>query len=386
MKKMLHICLIALAALAGCAKEAPVQTSLQREDLIRWDTSMDDTKVYPSGTEAYPTSSTFGSYAMLYYGTSESDWPSAHYTAYIAGLQVRYFGVSTPFWSTANEYYWPTTTNSRLHFASFSPYVTLHNKAVYGGQARGIYIPNYTVPADKVNQHYTTDAADNVLYDDDLMVSNEYDVSCEWMQDHDVSTYAFTGVPTLFRHIMTRINVYFKQNDDFSVDYYDSQTISIRKLKFNNIYTRGTYTALTSGVQSDTWSNQGAQVDSAILFKSNVGTNAIALKSSGDSTRVVSGYIAIPQTIAASTQQVEVTYRITSTVSGYLFTEDITETAYLTAAGKNWVPGTDLTYTITLSAIRTQPILFEATCDAWKDDIVSGNEVPGQNFHLTPED
>ena len=398
MRSRLHIILClgtVLAALWGCAKESFVPAE---GNVIRWSVSENAsmTKVYPAGTSEYSTSNSFGSYAFLYTGASASDWASASYTTYINGLQIRYFGVGTPMWSTMTEYYWPTTASARLHFASFSPYKTLHNRAIYGGKTDGIIISDYVVPADKEDQHYLTVSGEAPIYDDDIMVSNEYDVDCEAMQSSDLGpTYAFTGVPTLFTHILTRINVRVVQNTDFSVDYYDNQTISIRGIKFLNVYTEGDFKSNpdASGNPRPSWSNQTTQVDTAVLYKSNIGTAPIAKGTTAEvanetvtPTTVVSGYLALPQTVASGVQAVEVSYRITSTVSGYLFTEDVVEKAYLYPAGQNWLPNTDLTYTLTLFAIREQPIRFSATCEPWIHCAPGGVETPGQNFHLTDED
>ncbi|MBO4455588.1 MAG: hypothetical protein J5759_04005 [Bacteroidales bacterium] len=383
----LHIVLIisALAVLLGCERE-PVPGKDVR---ISWDVSLNSpaTKVYPANTAPYSTTNTFGSYAFLYYGSSASDWATADYSVYINGLQVRYFGIGTPMWSTLTEYYWPTTTNSWLHFASFSPYNTLHGKASYGSKADGIIIPNYVIPANKEDQHFLTTGGET-LYDDDLMVSNEYDVSCPSMESSDIGpTYEFTGVPTLFSHIMTRININVLQDTTFIVPYYDDQTISIRKIKLINIYNKGNFKSLPT----PTWSGHSATADTAVLYSSNVGTDAIAKTATPppanpDTTSVVTNYLAMPQTIEDGLQEIEITYRITSTLSGYIFTEDVVESGYLYAANRNWTSNTDITYTIKLFAIKEHPIEFTATAQSWISNISASNEVPGQNFHITPED
>lgn len=399
MRRILHtvLCIGVLAALAGCAKEA-LAPAAENSRVIKWNVSTNSpaTKVYPAGSTEYSTSNSFGSYALLYTGSSASDWATASYTSYINGLQIRYFGVGTPMWSTMTEYYWPTAANARLHFASFSPYRTLHNKAIYGSKTDGITINDYIVPADKEDQHFLTVQGEDPIYDDDIMVSNEYDVDCEAMQSADLGpTYAFTGVPTKFTHVLTRINIRFIHNTDFHVNYYDEQTISIRGVTFKNIYTEGAFKSNpdANGDPRPAWSNHSSQAASAVLYKSNIGTAAIQQGTSAEvaggtvtPTTVVSGYLALPQTISSGVQQVEVSYRIISKVSGYLFTEDVEETAYLSLANQNWLPNTDLTYTITLFAIREQPIRFTASCEPWIDCAPGGVETPGQNFHITEED
>ena len=383
MRTMLHICLIALAALWGCAKEAPVQLNL-RDGAICWNASVDGmgTKAYPDNPTVYSISNTFGSFAMLYYG-DDTDWGTASYQVYIPGQQVRYFSAGTPMWSTLDEYYWPQTANARLHFASYSPYLTLHNYAKYDDPAKGIEIENYTVPADIEDQNYTVGADGLVFYDDDLMVSDEYDADCAWMQTNDEHEYGFDGVPTLFRHVMSRVNVSFVQNNDFQVNYYDSLKINIYSVKLNGIYTRGSYAALASG---DKWSGRGGITDGAVIYDDIVGSDAISTNSAHPDT-LVRNYIVLPQTIAANQQEIEIFYRISAYVEGYVFTEDVTEKAWLNAANRNWEESTDLTYTITLFAIRELPIQFTATCEPWVDNKTAlGVEKPGQNFHLTEED
>ena len=228
------------------------------------------------------------------------------------------------------------------------------------------------------------------------MISNEYDVNSPDAADpnNDIGPVygTFTGVPTLFTHILTRIKVRFYQDATISVDYYDSQTIRILSVKFKDVYTSGTFKAtpvLTSNpdpthdpygtyyaptIGASSWTSLGG-VSDAVLFDSLVGTDAIST-SSGAPTVVVEDYFALPQALVASGQKLEVKYRITSTKDDYIFSEEATDEAYLNST-PDWTPNTDITLTVKLSAIRTIPIEFTATAANWTD---------GQSYHLTPED
>lgn len=430
MKALNHIVctLIALAALMGCAKD---RYAAEGPKAIRWNVAVQSpqTKAYTSGvTTAYSRSNSFGCFGIRYnFSGDPSDWtwndwistPAASCSWFINGEEVRFIGDFTEtdptkmMWSTLSDKYWPSDVHSRLHFISFSPYSSLHGKAegnaVFTSPAEGLKITGYTVPADKANQLHSTGRDNIEIYNDDLMVSVDRPTaitgsySTDYYTDYDCSyyydttnpmpnLYEFHGVPTLFQHVMARINFQFIQSE-YVADEYQSQKISVLKVQLNNIYNKGTYTQNTNA-----WATDPSSGCSGVIYDNPIGNEDInQIPANPDPgapevlpTPLVSGYLAIPQTIAQNTQEIEVTYRITSkskvSDGGYIYTEQITEKAYLYSAGKDWDINTDLTYTITLHATRNQPIQFTACCEKWKDGTGQTSFNDGQYFKLTPTD
>lgn len=420
-----------MAALTGCVKDSRVSTESQA---IRWNVSVNnpETKSYTAAAGAYSRSNSFGCFGIKYTYTGDpaswtwSDWastPAADCKWHINGDEVRFIGdfnetdPTKVMWSTLSDKYWPSEVNSRLHFISFSPYSSLHGKAegnaVFESPAEGLKITGYTVPADKKSQLHSTGNDGIDFYNDDLMVSIDRPTDLtpsdntdnsnpvyytDYYTDYDCSyyydptnpmpnRYEYYGIPTLFRHVMTRLNFKFIQSQ-YVADEYQSQQISILKVKLNNILTKGTYTQYT-----DSWSTVPASSTSGVIYDNplgNVTINQVPASGTPEPSLLVEGYIAMPQAIVANTQEIEVTYRITSKSKvvdgGYIFTEQLTEKAYLYSAGKNWDIGTDLTYTITLHATRNQAIEFTATCEKWQDGTGQTTYDDGQYYVLTPTD
>ena len=348
MRKFALIFLAMAVLTTGCLRErVPVRSSRS----ITWQTAQDRSalsKAYPSGYGEYSILNSFGTYALQTNGKWSED---ASFVPYIDNKEVSFYN-SPNRWTTLNEYIWPQT--GYLHFASYSPYSTLHDMVSFPDKAHGIVISDFVLPVNKAGQNWNTH---------DLMVSKEElcDYDCEatytnngspTLDDGTVITSPYgsylLGVPTHFKHILTRLAFKFKMNDQ--VSQYDHQRIVVTDVTLHNLYSKGTYTSGTGE-----WSSLALPVTDCTVL---TGGETVLTTSA---TTLVDDYIALPQVIDnVQNQQISVTYKIISTVAGFLYEETVTLTANLTLADVDaWEPGSCVTYTLSLSPAR-DPIVFTA--------------------------
>ena len=262
-------------------------------------------------------------------------------------------------WAPSKTYYWPI--NGTVDFIAYYP-TSVKPTIVYDYAGADKYTyTNYTVG------------------DVDLMYA---DKAIRYSQN--VTSYnGFTGVPTLFRHALAKVN--FKVQNALPVDGIYSYDIKVNSITLN-AYNTGSVTldntgatAATRGtwsVENNVWTPSG-DIVGIDTWSANVTLsdgNAVAY----DATRLQ--YV-LPQTLDASKQNVVVNYTVTQyqTIKDPITNNDVkttiavdtyTKTAYLysseTGANNRWEMNKNITYTISLQ-YNGNPILFAPAVEEWVD-------------------
>lgn len=273
-------------------------------------------------------------------------------------------------WKTATTYYWPI--NGTVDFIAYyptSPVPAIVHK--YEGGDTYTYT-DYTV-AD-VDLMY----ADKAIRFSKNNTAAENDTALGYDGD-----YGFTGVPTLFRHALAKVN--FKVQNAKPTDGVYSYDIKVNSITLN-VYNQGSVTLTSAGTtpaSRGTWSVAN-NVWTPTAGSSKVDltwTEAVTL-----SDDTVTPYNAtklqyvLPQTLTAADQKITVNYTVTQyqtiNIGGTPTKTKISEQTYEPILDlrsdvlPRWEMNKNITYTIALSSIGTQ-ILFAPAVEEWEP--ASGN-------------
>lgn len=161
----------------------------------------------------YPKNRPFVSYAfMLPQGRTWADNRATDAAEYISGATISFDG--TNWYDATTTYYWPVTGS--LTFFSFSPSKLKSSTTV--SSSNGVTISGWDVDANRTV---------------DIMVA---DVVTEQTANSSIGPY--TGVPTVFRHKLSRI-VSFEFNT--LKDYSATTRFYVTGIALNNLVQKGTY-------------------------------------------------------------------------------------------------------------------------------------------------
>lgn len=186
-------------------------------------------EIQTKALQNFPTSSTFGSYAYKIPAGMNYDYNSAEGVVYIDKAEISYDVESAHWKCEGHSYTWPTDGGS-LTFFSYSPYDL---SGVSCTCAEGIRIDNYilgTTPGDLSAEVLVSDIAKDLT--------------------HNLTTYGNKGVPTLFKHKLSRVRIVASLNNEIESGEY----AYIKSLTLNNIYRRGDYV-------NGAWTNHESMYD-----------------------------------------------------------------------------------------------------------------------------
>jgi len=309
--------------------------SFVEDSAIWYDLAPLKTETQTKAVTAFPTSSTFGSYAYNIPSGKTYDYNSAEGVLYINDAEISYNSSAGHWKCDGKMYSWPIDGSS-LTFFSYSPYNLPGLSCTCSG---GIRIDDFTVETTLGNADTHTDILVAVIAKD--KTSNEG-----------------SGVPTIFQHKLARVMVVATLNNELDADEY----AYIKSLRFNNIYTSGDFIGgvWTNHAGRQTYQNTGmAQVDleygvSSVIFPKTV-------------------MMPQPMTAASNAPSLTVVYRT------HNHTADQTQTIPLyngPATAAAWEPGKDITYHINIST-KDEYIDFDALPSEWTyepgDDLTLGN-------------
>ena len=337
--------LAAAAAFAACSKNEVALVTPNEDTEITFNVAP-RTKALAENQKDFDHENVFVSYA--YYLGPDKTWEADNAEAqpYIVGSTISYVG---NVWKDAETtYYWPKDGGS-LTFFAYS-----YNKKdmnVTGGDTNFTCVW-YADGIGGINGHIDVLANKNV----DFLVA---DIAKD--KTANETTYAHSGVPTLFRHRLSWVNVYAKLAQD-----YDNKKFTINSIKFQKIHHYATYNQIpesmatggTADLDDQVYAeNAGFVVNSGELVK-------VAPVIKGGTTDEEGQYIYIPQ-IFGDDSYIEVRYTIETTVGNGVVTENCVKKVPVKNLFAQWEMGHryTLNITFTLNEITWDPAVSE-----WIDD------------------
>lgn len=371
-KTYLIIAATALVALSACSKNEVRPASSDPQE-ITFQTVVGGVKTKAlSGSKVAFNGDKFKSYAWFLPQGKTWAQNSAAAEAYISDAEISSNSKDAngkKIWKDADHtYYWPK--QGSLTFFSWTKLGTdtkanFENAAVDCSNSNGIVITDYSVVTNK-NQ--------------DLMVA---DIAAD--RTENKLTYETSGVPTLFRHKLTKVAVALKINDEYVKDANASthsigdKVFTVKSISFNNIAKEGTYTQGYDG-KTDSWTSESASStasESISVFSSQAGKTLTTTetKISDDGAQ----YIFLPQSFVSSTNASDnaanervANLKIVYTIDTYYTdsqysTEEVTivrslENPTAAAGSQKWEKNKDIVYKIT---IGLDEILWDPAVENW---------------------
>lgn len=344
MKKVFLIA-AAVVALAACSKNEVLPSSSSINNEISFNVAP-RTK---AGPETFDTHNVFASWA--YYLPKGSSWdsPAASVTPqeYIKGRTISYVG---GVWKEDGKtYYWPKDGGS-LTFFAYS--LNRDNLTLTGGDS-----------------HFTCDAVTGISGAIDLMANKNTDfMVADIAKDKTAneSAHSFNGVPTLFKHKLSKVACTVKKASD-----YPNVKFELNKIEFLSVSHYATYGQFV---------NDGAGTIKEVITPGRKDTQVYTSATqeiTSTATPVAKAnedvVIYIPQTFADETAKIKVTYTITTTVEGS--TTPVVQTVEREYPIKNqfdeWAMGKRYIFNLTFSL---DEITWAPAVEPWVD-VTSGTTV-----------
>lgn len=365
MKKLFAIA-IAVAALAACAK---TEVNTASRNAISFQPANQITASRVTGS-VFPTTETFGVYAWTPGTTGEY---------FIENKEVAFDGTQ---WTTATPYYWPK--NQAVDFFCYYPY------NVAG-----------TIPA-VTKTSITYNNIDFSATQLDLMYSDKAVGYTDNAQQVEDGQNAYEGVPTIFRHVGSKIkiNVILGENERTETDGAITKwEVILKSVQLSGLFTKGNCTLNLSSTDNgiipwtkpeDIHGNKVWEADSTIINStSNSLYNDVQVHNlvKNEGVTVIPETYMLPQTLTAGQQKIRLTfdiktYRKAAGASDFalaLSQTDVLATADLLINTGNlstsvlaWQINQSIVYNITLGPAGKQ-ITFDPAIDAWESRTVATN-------------
>lgn len=311
---------LALALLLSCTR-IEVQ-DWEPQSLVAYNV-VSSTAAQTKATTAFPTTSTFMSSA--YQLNSGQSWDSnyASSTLKFGPEEVRYMGT---YWSTDDKHFWEDSKT--LTFFSYAP-ASL--------SSLGLTISKEGV---SVNDW---DVTDDSKKDKLILVA---DVAKDKVKNESFA--GFTGVPTHFRHKLSKVSIRLAEST-----FSEADDIYVTKLSIGSYYAKADFKK--GGTDAESWTNLRNSVSETVLYE------AAAGKLLSDEFWVLDN-VMIPQTLTADSY-LTISYK---SVKSRVTKNEGPVTLYFMRDFRSgiWAIGTHVTYTLKVGA-GMFPIQFEASADAW---------------------
>ena len=312
---------LAFALLLSCTR-IEVQ-DWEPQSLVAYNV-VSSTAAQTKATTAFPTTSTFMSSA--YQLKSGQSWDSnyASSTRKFGPEEVKYMGT---YWSTDDKHFWED--GKTLTFFSYAP-ASLSSLGL-------------TISKEGVSVN-AWDVTDDSMKDKQILVA---DVAKDKVKNESFA--GFTGVPTHFRHKLSKVSIRLAKSTFSEAD----EKIYVTKLSIGSYYTKADFKK--GGTDAESWTNLQNKVSETVLYENSTGQLL------SDEFWVLDN-VMIPQTLTAESY-LKISYK--SVKSGVIKKED-TVTLYFMKDFRSgiWAIGTHVTYTLKVGA-GMFPIQFEASADAW---------------------
>lgn len=311
---------LALALLLSCTR-IEVQ-DWEPQSLVAYNV-VSSTAAQTKATTAFPTTSTFMSSA--YQLNSGQSWDSnyASSTLKFGPEEVKYMGT---YWSTDDKHFWED--GKTLTFFSYAP-ASL--------SSLGLTISKEGVSVDD------WDVTDDSKKDKLILVA---DVAKDKVKNESFA--GFTGVPTHFRHKLSKVSIRLAEST-----FSEADDIYVTKLSIGSYYAKADFKK--GGTDAESWTNLRNKVTETVLYEAATG------KLLSDEFWVLDN-VMIPQTLTADSY-LTISYK--SVKSGVTNNEGPVTLYFMRDFRSGiWAIGTHVTYTLKVGA-GMFPIQFEASADAW---------------------
>ena len=311
---------LALALLLSCTR-IEVQ-DWEPQSLVAYNV-VSSTAAQTKATTAFPTTSTFMSSA--YQLNSGQSWDSnyASSTLKFGPEEVKYMGT---YWSTDDKHFWED--GKTLTFFSYAP-ASL--------SSLGLTITEEGV---SVNDW---DVTDDSKKDKLILVA---DIAKDKVKNESFA--GFTGVPTHFRHKLSKVSIRLAKST-----FSEADDIYVTKLSIGSYYAKADFKK--GGTDAESWTNLRNLVSETVLYADDTG------KLLSDAFWVLDN-VMIPQTLTADSY-LTISYK---SVKSGVTNKEGPVTLYFMRDFRSgiWAIGTHVTYTLKVGA-GMFPIQFEASADAW---------------------
>ena len=312
---------LALALLLSCTR-IEVQ-DWEPQSLVAYNV-VSSTAAQTKATTAFPTTSTFMSSA--YQLNSGQSWDSnyASSTLKFGPEEVKYMRT---YWSTGDKHFWED--GKTLTFFSYAP-ASL--------SSLGLTISKEGVSVDD------WDVTDYSKKDKLILVA---DIAKDKVKNESFA--GFTGVPTHFRHKLSKVSIRLAKSTFSEAD----EKIYVTKLSIRNYYAKADFKK--GGTDAESWTNLRNLVSETVLYADDTG------KLLSDAFWVLDN-VMIPQTLTADSY-LTISYK---SVKSRVIKDEGPVTLYFMRDFRSgiWAIGTHVTYTLKVGA-GMFPIQFEASADAW---------------------
>ena len=328
MKKYFFI-LAAAAALAACAKNEVTPVLSQENTEIAYNVAP-KTKTLAANQENFAQGNVFASWA--FYLPKDKTWAAdkAASQPYIVNSKISH---KNNIWKDQNKsYYWPKDGGS-LSFLAYSL-----NK------------DNLTLAGE--HSEFTCDNAGGVQGHIELMDNKNTDfLVAEIAADKTAneSQYVFNGVPTLFKHKLSRVACTVKK----AADYADKK-FELKEINFLKVATYGSY----GQIPNDKFTAGTATNDQIYTAATQEITTTAAAVAAED---VV---IYMPQTFADATAQIQVKYTVTTTVGTGSVVENCVKEFSIKDKFTEWAMGKKYIFNLTFAL---DEITWDPAVEKWED-------------------
>lgn len=332
MKKYFFI-LAAAAALAACAKNEVTPVLSQENTEIAYNVAP-KTKADP---DAFPTTNVFASWA--YYLPNGKNWDANSNDAkeYIVNSTISHQTTANVWKNADNTYYWPK--EGKLTFFAYS----LNKGDLNGASIHCAHNNGITGTIDLKTNKNTDFLVAEIAKD---KTANE-------------TVYGFNGVPTLFKHKLSKIVCNVKTEADYANKVFD-----LKSIKFTGISYDGTYGQLPTEAFA-TGSNKDTQIYTSA-------TQTLTSTFQPIATKDVEIYV--PQEFTDATAKIVVDYTITTKVPGGATHVELCnfELNLKDKFTDGWKMGKK--YTINLT-FKLNEILWAPAVEDWTDGTTTGIDI-----------
>lgn len=329
MKKYFFI-LAAAAALAACAKNEVTPVLSQENAEIAYNVAPKTKAGLAANQENFAQGNVFASWA--YYLPKDQTWAANKATSqpYIVNSTISHVN---GIWKDKNKsYYWPKDGGS-LTFLAYSL-----NKG------------NLTLAGE--HSEFTCDNAGGVQGHIELMDNKNTDfLVAEIAADKTANEnqYVFNGVPTLFKHKLSRVACTVKK----AANYADKK-FELKEINFLNVVTYGTYGQLPT-----------ESFNAGTVKHDQVYTNAVQeITTTAASVAAEDVVIYMPQTFEDATAKIQVKYTVTTTVGTGSVVENCVKEISINSKFDEWAMGKKYTFNLTFAL---DEITWDPAVEKWED-------------------
>lgn len=337
MKKYFFI-LAAAAALAACAKNEVTPVLSQENTEIAYNVAP-KTKTLAENQEDFDQRNVFASWA--YYLPKDHTWAANRATSqpYIVNSKISH---KNGIWKDKDKsYYWPKDGGS-LTFLAYSL-----NKGDLNLAGE--------------HSEFTCDNAGGVQGHIELMDNKNTDfLVAEIAADKTANEnqYVFNGVPTLFKHKLSRVACTVKKAAD-----YKNKKFELKEINFLSVATYGSY----------------AQLPDEKFTASTVEHDQIYTKAVQEITTTAAAVAAedvviyMPQTFADETAKIQVKYTVTTTVGGSTpVVENCEKEISINSKFDEWAMGKKYTFNLTFAL---DEITWDPAVEKWENVTAAGVDI-----------